>query len=70
VEEVGEAWTRRWRRSVFLMAVPGRGGECQADDAVLGCFNVEEERSAGVEKERDADVEAHVEEGMRWRACG
>jgi hypothetical protein len=75
VEEVGEAWTRRWRRrgrrrSVFLMAVPERGGEGQADDAVVGCFNIEEERSTGVEKERGADVEAHVEEGMQWRACG
>jgi hypothetical protein len=67
VEEVGEAWTRRrrrsgQRRSVVSMEVPGCGGEGRADDVVPQRFDVEEERGA--------DVEAHTEDaedGARWR---
>jgi hypothetical protein len=54
-------WTRRRRRSVVPMAVPERRGEGRADDAVPGCFDVEE---------RGTDVEAHAEdaeEGAWWR---
>jgi hypothetical protein len=74
VEELGEAWTQRQRRSgwrsVVPTALPGRGGEGRADGAVPGRFNVEEERGTHVEEERDAGVEAHAEdteEGARWR---
>jgi hypothetical protein len=31
------------------IVVPGRGGEGRADDVVPECFDVEEERGAGVE---------------------
>jgi hypothetical protein len=51
------------------MTVPRCGGEGQADGAVLGCFDVEEQ-GAGVEEEQGADVEAHIEdaeEGAQWR---
>jgi hypothetical protein len=55
VEELGEAWTQRQRRSgwrsVVPTALPGRGGEGRADSAVPGRFNVEEERGTHVEEE-------------------
>jgi hypothetical protein len=83
VEELGEAWPQRRRTRVVLMAVlvrggegrvddavPGRGGEGRVDGVVPGCSDVEEEREAGVEEEQGADVEAHAEEGARWRARG
>jgi hypothetical protein len=44
------------------MTVPRCGSEGRADDAVLGCFDVEEEQGASVEEERGADVEAHIED--------
>jgi hypothetical protein len=59
VEEVGEAWTWRWRRRVVSTVVPERGGKGLADGAVPLRFNVEEERGAGVEAHA---VEAHAEE--------
>jgi hypothetical protein len=43
VEEVREVWTQQRRRSMVPMAVPGCGGEGQADGAVHGHFNMEEE---------------------------
>jgi hypothetical protein len=48
VEEVGEAWTRWWRRSgrrrrVVPIAVPRHGGEVPVDGVVPEHFNVEEE---------------------------
>jgi hypothetical protein len=62
MEELGEAWTRRrrrsigQRRSVVSMEVPGR-------------FNVEEERGADVEEEQGTGVEAHAKDVMEgaWR---
>jgi hypothetical protein len=44
------------------MTVPGRGGEGWVDDAVLGRFDVEEERGVGVEAHAE-----DVEEGAWWR---
>jgi hypothetical protein len=86
VEEVREAWTRRWRRSVVLTVVHGHAGEGRADSAIPGCFNVEEERDAGMEEERGDGVEeeqgdgveekrgdgveAHADEGAWWWAYG
>jgi hypothetical protein len=52
VKEVEEVWTRR-RRSVVPMAVPEHRGEGRADDAVPGCFDMEEQGT---------DVEAHAED--------
>jgi hypothetical protein len=56
VEEVGEAWTRRQRRSerrrsVVLTAVLGHDGEGRADGTVPGHFDVEEEQGAVMEEE-------------------
>jgi hypothetical protein len=66
VEELGEAWTQRQRRSgwrsVVPMELPGRGGEGRADGAVPGRFNVEEERDAGVEAHAE-----DTEDGAWWR---
>jgi hypothetical protein len=55
VEEVGEAWTRRWRRSVRRSCmvpteVPGCGGEGRVDGTVPGRFDVAE-RGANVEEQ-------------------
>jgi hypothetical protein len=36
---------------VVPTAVPGCGGEGRADGTILGCFDVEEERGAGVEEQ-------------------
>jgi hypothetical protein len=38
------------------------GGEGRVDGAVLGCFNVEEERGIDVEEQRGADMEVHAED--------
>jgi hypothetical protein len=60
----------RQRRSVVPTVVFGRGGDGRADGAVPRCFNMEEERGAGVGEERGAGVEVHaedVEAGARWR---
>jgi hypothetical protein len=72
VEEVGEAWTRRQRRSerrrsVVLTAVLGHDGEGRADGTVPGHFDVEEEQGAVMEEEWGAGVEVHTEEA-RGRA--
>jgi hypothetical protein len=48
---------------VVLMTVLGCGGEGQADGAVPGCFDVEEERGVGMEAHTD-----DMEEGTRWRS--
>jgi hypothetical protein len=55
---------------VVPTVVFGRGGDGRADGAVPRCFNMEEERGAGVGEERGAGVEVHaedVEAGARWR---
>jgi hypothetical protein len=59
VEEVGEAWTWRWRRRVVSTMVPERGGKGLAIGTVPLRFDMEEEQGA--------DVEAHAVEGARWR---
>jgi hypothetical protein len=60
VEEVGEAWTQRQRRSMVLTAVPRRGSKGRVDGAIPRRFNVEEERGIDMEEERGASVEAHA----------
>jgi hypothetical protein len=83
VEELREAWTRRWRRSMVPtmvlghggegwadVMIPRRNGEGRADSAVPRCFDVEEEQGNGMEEERGTGVEVHAEdaeEGMQWR---
>jgi hypothetical protein len=52
VEELGEVWTRWLRRSVVSTMVPERSGEGRVDSAILGCFDIEEERGIDVEEER------------------
>jgi hypothetical protein len=67
VEELREVWTQQWRRSgrrrsVVPTAVPGHGGEGQANGAVLERFDMEEERGDSVEAHAE-----DAEEGVPWR---
>jgi hypothetical protein len=68
VKEVGEAWTRWWRRSMVPTTVLRCGGEGRVDGAVPGCFNVEEERGTDVEEQWGTDVEVHAEDTVETDA--
>jgi hypothetical protein len=46
-------------------AVPERSGEGRADGAVPGCFDMDEERDAGMEAHAE-----DVEEGAWWKRTG
>jgi hypothetical protein len=59
VEELREAWTRWWRRSVIPTVVPRRGGEGRADVMVL--------RRGGEGRTVEADVKEERALAVVWR---